>query len=655
MPLKTSYFNKGIFINNIKRFWLITFAYTFSMFIFIMGYLNSLTRQVSRTTEIEILNNLGKRIFDTSDLMMVFFGLFPIVAALAVFSYMHFQKNTTMVHSLPVTRSTLFVTNYLSGLFIVSFPLLINSLILVVAEAIAGLPDITYTWMWLGINLVLTLLFYNFAVFAGMFTGHIGAQAIFFYILNFLALFLERVIVSIFGNFLFGYISNDSLSVFKAWSPLDYLNTFYRDFQNDRGKLLVLVGYFIAGIIFLVSSYYLYKKRHMEVATDVISFSFVKPIFKYSVAFCSAALIGNIIISILDINQNLAAHIITYLIGGFVGYFAAEMLMQKTFRVFKAYKGYLVFALVLSLLLCSIDFDLYGYERKIPQDSKVEIIGVSTSSDPLMRVAVKPEDYNPEKHGYLIPTQDYRGKSTGFYNDSSEVLSEEQVQWLRESLPGVFDNREVITKARQIHSYIVKNESLFKENEKLRRNDAYGQNADSFQSRNLYFLYKLEDGSLLERQYSLLTYEGNTELDNLLREYISLPGVRERYEPILVTNADDIYAIWVSFETKDGHYQDFEITNNIQDFLDVYKSEFIAEDPLKSMYKESEEYDYDVNIRIEFKDELLNRNGVHYKELYKGFSNTLNYLVEKGVFELENLMPREIYRKDIPAAEAVYK
>ncbi len=655
MPLKTSYFNKGIFINNIKRFWLITFAYTFSMFIFIMGYLNSLTRQVSRTTEIEILNNLGKRIFDTSDLMMVFFGLFPIVAALAVFSYMHFQKNTTMVHSLPVTRSTLFVTNYLSGLFIVSFPLLINSLILVVAEAIAGLPDITYTWMWLGINLVLTLLFYNFAVFAGMFTGHIGAQAIFFYILNFLALFLERVIVSIFGNFLFGYISNDSLSVFKAWSPLDYLNTFYRDFQNDRGKLLVLVGYFIAGIIFLVSSYYLYKKRHMEVATDVISFSFVKPIFKYSVAFCSAALIGNIIISILDINQNLAAHIITYLIGGFVGYFAAEMLMRKTFRVFKAYKGYLVFALVLSLLLCSIDFDLYGYERKIPQDSKVEIIGVSTSSDPLMRVAVKPEDYNPEKHGYLIPTQDYRGKSTGFYNDSSEVLSEEQVQWLRESLPGVFENREVITKARQIHSYIVKNESLFKENEKLRRNDAYGQNADSFQNRNIYFLYKLEDGSLLERQYSLLTYEGNTELDNLLREYISLPGVRERYEPILVTNAEDIYAIWVSFETKDGHYQDFEITNNIQDFLDVYKSEFIAEDPLKSMYKESEEYDYDVNIRIEFKDELLNRNGFHYKELYKGFSNTLNYLVEKGVFELENLMPREFYRKDIPAAESVYK
>ena len=64
------------------------------------------------------------------------------------------------------------------------------------------------------------------------------------------------------------------------------------------------MGYVIAGIIFLVLSYYLYKKRHMEVATDVISFSFVKPIFKYSVAFCSAALIGGIIITIFNFEKS---------------------------------------------------------------------------------------------------------------------------------------------------------------------------------------------------------------------------------------------------------------------------------------------------------------------------------------------------------------
>ena len=206
----------------------------------------------------------------------------------------------------------------------------------------------------------------------------------------------------------------------------------------------------------------------MEVATDVISYSFVKPVFKYGVAFCSAALIGSIIVSILNVHQNLVAYIITYLIGGFIGYFSAEMLMRKTFKVFKTYKGYIVFALILSLFLCSINFDLYGYERRIPHYSEVEIMCLNTYLDSSVRIALRPEDYDPEMHSYLIPTREYSGK---FRNEPPRVLSDEHIKELRESIPGIFDNYEVITKVRQIHSYIVENENLFKENEKLMHKD----------------------------------------------------------------------------------------------------------------------------------------------------------------------------------------
>ncbi len=650
MPLKTSYFNKGIFRNNIKRFWLITFSYTFFMFILIMGYLNSVIGRMNRSDNFELLSNLGKSIFDSNDVMVIFLGFYPLVAALAVFSYMHFQKNTAMIHSLPVTRPTLFVTNYLSGLFIVSFPLLINSFILIIFQMIAGIPNPAYAWIWLAINLVMTLLLYNFAVFAGMFTGHMAAQAIFFYIFNFLALFLETIIKSILGNFLFGYVSDTSSQTFESWSPLYYLNAFYRGFRNDKGNIVAIVGYLIAGIIFLVSSYYLYKKRHMEVATDVISFSFVKPLFKYGVAFCSAALIGSIIVSILNVRQNLIAYIITYLIGGFIGYFAAEMLMRKTFKVFKAYKGYIVFALTLSLFLCSVNYDLYGYERRVPQYSEVEIMGMSTYMDSNMRIALRPEDYDPEMHGYQIPTREYHGE---FDYEPPEVLSDKHITELRDSMPGILENYEAITKARQIHSYIVENENLFKENEKLRQKNTLGQQADFFKNRNLYFIYRLEDGSLLERQYRLLTYQDNTELDKLLREYISLPGIRESYVPILDKDAEDIRSLYVSFETKDGHYQDYEITDNIQDFLDAHKKDVLAEDPLKSMFRDSEITNYNVHIRIEFKETFANRKTSYSNSLYNSWENTLNYLVDKGIFELENLMPSDYYLKNSPAAIAV--
>ena len=650
MPLKTSYFNKGIFRNNIKRFWLITFSYTFFMFILIMGYLNSVIGRMNRSDNFELLSNLGKSIFDSNDVMVIFLGFYPLVAALAVFSYMHFQKNTAMIHSLPVTRPTLFVTNYLSGLFIVSFPLLINSFILIIFQMIAGIPNPAYAWIWLAINLVMTLLLYNFAVFAGMFTGHMAAQAIFFYIFNFLALFLETIIKSILGNFLFGYVSDTSSQTFESWSPLYYLNAFYRGFRNDKGNIVVLIGYLFVGIVFLVLSYYLYKKRHMEVATDVISFSFVKPVFKYSVAFCSAALVGSIIVSILNVNQNFVAYIITYLIGGFIGYFAAEMLIRKTFKVFKTYKGYIVFALTLSLLLCSINFDLYGYESRVPQYSEVEIMCMSTYMDSSMRIALRPEDYDPEMHGYLIPTREYLKE---FDYEPPEALSDEHIKELRDSMPGILENYEAITKARQIHSYIVENENLFKENEKLRQKNTLGQQADFFKNRNLYFIYRLEDGSLLERQYRLLTYQDNTELDKLLREYISLPGIRESYVPILDKDAEDIRSLYVSFETKDGHYQDYEITDNIQDFLDAHKKDVLAEDPLKSMFRDSEITNYNVHIRIEFKETFANRKTSYSNSLYNSWENTRNYLVEKGVFELDNLMPSEYYLKITPAAIAV--
>ena len=184
---------------------------------------------------------------------------------------------------------------------------------------------------------------------------------------------------------------------------------------------------------------------------------------------------------------------------------------------------------ILSLFLCSINFDLYGYERRIPHYSEVEIMCLNTYLDSSVRIALRPEDYDPEMHSYLIPTHEYSGK---FRNEPPRVLSDEHIKELRESIPGIFDNYEVITKVRQIHSYIVENENLFKENEKLMHKDITGSRLICL-NRNLYFIYRLEDGSFLERQYSLLTYQDNTELDKLLREYLALPGVRESYMPVL--------------------------------------------------------------------------------------------------------------------------
>lgn len=60
---------------------------------------------------------------------------------------------------------------------------------------------------------------------------------------------------------------------------------------------------------------------------------------------------------------------------GLVGYFAAEMLIKKSFRVFRAgAKGAAIVALALVLLGVAMSFDLTGYEKRVPDESEIESV-----------------------------------------------------------------------------------------------------------------------------------------------------------------------------------------------------------------------------------------------------------------------------------------
>ena len=136
MPSKTSFFNKGIFLNNIKRFWLITFSYTFFLFLFTVGYLKYIPDRLNSVYDIEPVHIALSLFSQSSELMVLFLGFYCLITALAVFSYMHYPRNTAMIHSLPLKRETLYTSNYLAGLFLVTFPLIFNSIIIIITQAV---------------------------------------------------------------------------------------------------------------------------------------------------------------------------------------------------------------------------------------------------------------------------------------------------------------------------------------------------------------------------------------------------------------------------------------------------------------------------------------------------------------------------------------
>lgn len=59
---------------------------------------------------------------------------------------------------------------------------------------------------------------------------------------------------------------------------------------------------------------------------------------------------------------------------GLAGYFAAEMLLRKSFRVLAAWKGAVPLAAVIVLLSLSVHYDWYGFEDRVPQADQVTAV-----------------------------------------------------------------------------------------------------------------------------------------------------------------------------------------------------------------------------------------------------------------------------------------
>lgn len=131
----------------------------------------------------------------------------------------------------------------------------------------------------------------------------------------------------------------------------------------------------------------LLRRRRMETAGDVVSVKVLRPVFKYCFAVGCALVLGWLfnyeIFSDDRLGGPTAAAAMTgmILLGGCIGYFAAAMLLKKSFRVFDQWRGFAVTALVLLALCAVCEFDLTGYERWVPEASQVEHVWIESRLD----------------------------------------------------------------------------------------------------------------------------------------------------------------------------------------------------------------------------------------------------------------------------------
>lgn len=481
MKLKTSLFKKGLIISDIKIFWWVSVLYALALF-FVMPfnhYIQYVNNVIDGNNTQWFKENISNELQFYGGGSQVFLLVVPVVIGALVFRYMQKNCQASLYHSLPLTRTSLYFTSIASSVILFSMPVLLNTIIMLLMNCFSSLSDfysVSLIFTWLGYSMLFGIMFIAMSAFVGMFTGSSIAQLAFVYILNLLPLYLSEFVRVNLRGILYGFdtYSNRSfyynMPMFKAFDMRDL----------DSSPVVIIIVYIAVTIALLIGGLYAFKIRRPETAGDIITFRPIKPIFIYGFVSCATLFGGAYFLGIG--NNTFSYAVLGYFISSIISYIVVQMITNKSFKILHTYKGYLGFALTLTILLLGVHFDVIGYVNKIPNPNEVEETYVG---------------YNL----YWYEHKDDPGFNKNQY-DSGDT--------------NIYKYPENIENITKLHQYVLDNRSK--------------------SGNPQYIAYKLKNGKKIIRKYSIDTISHASALAPI---YESVEYKENRF-PILYQEAEDI-------------------------------------------------------------------------------------------------------------------
>lgn len=389
MKSKISFFNAGIFKSMLKRFWPLWTAYFAVWFMCLPLPLLVARLQGVKESAVTVVTAAMKTSVEASVVSAFVMG---ILAAMAVFGFLYNSRSCGMIASTPVRREAVFCSAYLAGaLPVIAANLLIAVLnwLFTLSSGIEGACIFKMNAILFAVNSMEFLIFFSIATFIAMLTANIVALPVLYLIFNFVFLGMEYVVRMLYGMFVFGYNELPDC-ILEFMSPLIYLFTRIGLSATKTAVTLTnwsaLLGYIIAAVVFSVTALLLYRKRRMESAGDVIAVNSLRPVFKFCVTACAALCFGLlffVIISTLFTSPSTSMLVLSagLIIGAFIGYFASEMLLKKSFHVFKGnWKGFVITVILCIVFAFVCVTDLFDLSSQLPDADDIEAISCSSES-----------------------------------------------------------------------------------------------------------------------------------------------------------------------------------------------------------------------------------------------------------------------------------
>ncbi len=584
MSLKLSCF-KTIVKSDLKRLWWTSALVTlFAVLLVAAPLLEYMEHYVTYSSAARGEEYLFSRVFDDLSVCIVFgIGLAGFLG-LSLFTYMNSANSVSFFHGLPVKRSTVMLSHYVSAVILIVIPVLVNS-----AVCLAALNDgMRISWLLksIGVYLLYSLVILTLTVFISMLSGNTVAGGIFTVIFALLPLFITAFLSSLCELYLYGYSSSDS-----AFEWL--LENIYLAPQSLLTPKAFIYICMIA--VFGAMSFFVYNKRHLENYGEVIAFTNLRGLFKVLFGFCSGVLGFFYCWGFWNIESALVMFVFAP-----VGVIVAHMLSNKSFSL----KGVLKpigATLVCVLVTFSVfKFDLTGFESRIPDLD--EVVSVSDS---------RMDVYNTD----IV-----------YYEGNSIKATR------KEPLTTEFTAEDDIQNFRALHSHMIET-----------RNQSKNVATDYSWRNNITFTYTLKNGRKLSRTYSLT----GEEVKQFIKPIHESDVYRSWKYPVVDGTEKRYDTIWV-YDERSGLFEEDSIavytgsSNEAKLIVEALKKD---RENITFERMLAKDYNSLTTIEVEYSVPMIGVDGSTYYNTFcdnydidAGDVNTIKVLTDLGLLTDERLL-----------------
>ncbi len=527
MKSGTSFFNGPLFRKTVMRFWPLWFSYAFVLMLALpvklAGRLGRAAdaadaARLAQYVPVEFLSGIG----------LLAAPVIGCAAAMAVYSHIYSQKSAAAYGMLPVRREGIFTSVTLAGLLP---PLAVNLLAALACLAVgasqfaAVLPSAIS--MFGGMSLMVTA-YFGIAAFCAQLTGSMIVLPVLFVAVNIAAAVFEGVVCSVVGEFVYGFTAKDLgmdlLSPFVGMRSRSQYRVLFEQLENGTYEA---VGYqytgwaysgccAAVGVLLLWPSCLLYKRRKLETAGDVVAIGILRPVFRYCAAIAGALLLAFLLTDLVmpdAASMGVTGALIFalfMLLGGLIGWLAAEMLVQKSFRVLRMGRKWFGLAalwlLLTGLLMCG-ELDATGFERRVPEADEVKRVEVLASGENRMTLS------EPENVGSVLALH-----------------------------RRIIDNKEAYESAAYAASHDHEPED------------------GSYDPQVIRLEYELRDGRRLSRQYYINLSMDAQAVELLESAANSREGILSRKQPEIQPSEETVYYAAVNWTAAGGGQQILELS-----------------------------------------------------------------------------------------------